>query len=196
MNWGGRLQAHSQWDNNGESWLWLSNESPQEGDAENGVTPHTHATSDSHASSFCVPLEISFSLCPRIHLKIPVSLSRRATPLFSYPSALQILFKAEMIHRAAEFAINISRCSILSAWSPYMELIGLFSHSRVFLRTLLICVSVAACELAVTHPRFALRFDWATSISPIWPILHQSLDLPPCLFGVYLQLLWWSDITA
>lgn len=63
----------------------------------------------------------------------------------------------------------------------------------LLLLTLLIYVSTVPCELTAPYPTFALRFNWAPWISSIWPILHQGLDLPPCLFGVYFWLLWWFD---
>lgn len=228
MNWGGRLQAHSQWDNNSES--GFDSQMKVLKTATRRIKPRRtqHLILTLYWSSFLSPPgNMIFLRHPQSSWNTgqpcdcSVNLSRRATPLFPIPQLFnrrQILFKAEMIHHAAEFnhrykmravAEEASCYAVLSVWSTYMQLIGPLSPfspsftsflalSNHFIRfllllTLLIYVSTVPCELTAPYPTFALRFNWAPWISSIWPILHQGLDLPPCLFGVYFWLLWWFD---
>lgn len=118
MNWGGRLQAHSQWDNNGESGF----------DSQMKVLKRvTRRIEPRRTQRLILTLPLKLLLCPSgnmIFLFSPplqsvwntgqprdcsVNLSCRATPLFPILQLFtrrQILSKAEMIHHAAEFAIN------------------------------------------------------------------------------------------
>lgn len=219
MNWGGRLQAHSQWDNNSESGF----------DSQMIVLKGGRGAEQSHVirkhliltlcwSSFSYPLEIWFSFTPPSNpnpVEIAVSLcdcsvnlSRRATPLFPtlrFFNRCQILFKAEMIHHAAEFTIAMRweqgltkpavmlfspsdrlPCSSLDC-SYNLLLISSFRspeqyfHQILVLLALLIYVSMVQCELN------AMNIHHLTYFTP--------RPWSPCLFTVYLQPLWWVNIT-
>lgn len=196
MNWGGRLQAHSQWDNNSES--GFDSQMKVLKTATRTIIATSYATSDSHA---ILKFFLVSSRKYDFFLRHPqsswntgqpcdcsVNLSRRATPLFPIPQLFnrrQILFKAEMIHHAAEFnhrykmravAEEASCYAVLSVWSTYMQLIGPLSPfspsftsflalSNHFIRFLLLCSSShcwfmsAQCHVSSRHHIQRLLWD-------------------------------------
>lgn len=119
MKWGGRLQTHSQWDNNSES--GFDSQMIVLKGARRRIEPRHMQTSDSHAilKLFLYPSGNMIFLHPHPHnsswntgqpCNCSVNLSCRATPLIpilQFFNHRQILFKAEMIHHEAEFTITI-----------------------------------------------------------------------------------------
>lgn len=195
MNWGGRLQAHSQWDNNSES--GFDSQMKVLKTATRRIKPRRtqHLILTLYWSSFLSPPgNMIFLRHPQSSWNTgqpcdcSVNLSRRATPLFPIPQLFnrrQILFKAEMIHHAAEFnhrykmravAEEASCYAVLSVWSTYMQLIGPLSPfspsftsflalSNHFIRFLLLCSSShcwfmsAQCHVSSRHHIQRLLWD-------------------------------------